>query len=123
MSPADRFLSKLTARVKSPGDGAEESGWIGREFCRLTAPVIGNAAAEDICCRTLERLRGQNPESLLKLGYIAAFFWDEYEESSMPLGIEDWREIQETVEDASEVIDINTLTRLMDNLLARGLLQ
>jgi hypothetical protein len=131
VSPADHFLSKLTALARSPGtgpgsfsgDGAELSGWIGREFCGLTAPLIGKAAAEDLCRRTLERLRGQNPESLLKLGYMAAFFLGEYEESSMPLEAEDWREVKETVEDASEVIDIDILTGLMDSLLSRGLLQ
>jgi hypothetical protein len=125
----EHFLSKLGARAGSPGsgafpgEGAEDSGWISREFCGLTVPVIGKAAAEDLCRRTLDRLRKQAPGSLLILGYMAAFFLGEYEETSMPLEAEDWREIQETVEDASEVIDIDILTRLMDSLLSRGLLK
>ncbi|MDR1949715.1 MAG: hypothetical protein LBQ38_10005 [Spirochaetaceae bacterium] len=115
VSPVDHFLSKLATQ-----EG--ESPWIQREFSRLTAPVIGKAASEDIYYRTLERIRGQKPTTLLKLGYIAAFFMGEYDESSMPLEEEDWREIRGTVEDASEAMNIDTLTGLMNDLLSKGLL-
>jgi hypothetical protein len=80
-------------------------------------------AAEDAYCRITERFHKRGPETLFKLGYTAAFFLGEYDKTTMPLDIDDWREIRETIEDASEAIDINILTRLMDNLLSLGLLQ
>jgi hypothetical protein len=57
------------------------------------------------------------------MGYIAAFFLGEYDDTSMPLEAEDWQEIRETIEDASEEIDIAALTSLMDGLLSRRLLE
>jgi hypothetical protein len=132
MSPVDHFLSRLNslenslkAGVGGAGRSAEQfsADWLSSEFFRLTVPVIGTTAAEDIYYRTLERICRLPPEGVMKLGYMAAFFLGEYDESSMSLEEEDWREIQQTVEDASEVININTLTGLMNSLLSRGLLK
>jgi hypothetical protein len=93
-----------------------------REFSRLLSPVIGISASEDLCFRTLERIRGKKPEVLQKLGRIAAFFLGEYDDT-LELEEEDWIEIQETLEDASEEMDINTLTGLMGDLLSVGKLK
>jgi hypothetical protein len=127
MRPIDHFFSQLAQLEKSlpPAELAlerETADRLIREFSRLLAGVIGASASEDLCFRTLERIRGKKPALLQKLGNIAAFFLGEYDES-MDLDEDDWLEIQETLEDASEEIDINTLTTLMGELLAVGKLK
>ncbi|GHV31858.1 hypothetical protein AGMMS4952_21250 [Spirochaetia bacterium] len=110
MRPIDHFFSKL--------DSADRKG-LEQEFSRLVAPVIGAAAAADLCNRI--------PDTK-KLGAMVAFFLGEYDEQSMPLERtvllerDDWYTIKETLEDVSGEIDINTLTSLMGELLSRGIL-
>jgi hypothetical protein len=87
------------------------------EFSRLLTPVIGGPVSEDLCFRTLERIRGKAPEALQRVGNIAAFFLGEYNDT-LKLEEEDWIEIQETLEDASEEMNIDTLTALMGKLLS-----
>jgi hypothetical protein len=65
----------------------------------------------------LERIRGKKPTELQKLGNIAAFFLGEYDHA-MEMEEADWIEIQQTLEDASEKINIETLTGLMGELLS-----
>jgi hypothetical protein len=124
MRPLDRFFSQLAQleqAQKSPEIALEREAadHLIREFSRLLTPIIGGPASEDLCFRTLERNRGKNPAVLQKLGNIAAFFLGEYEDT-MKLDEEDWIEIQETLQDVSEEIDIDTLTGLMGELLSVG---
>jgi hypothetical protein len=132
MDPIDHFLSRLSSLENSLRAGAGNRGnpaeqfsadWLSSEFFRFTVPVIGTTASEDIYYRTLERICRLPPEGVMKLGYMAAFFLGKYNDASMNLEEEDWWEIRHTVEDASEVINIDTLTGLMNNLLSRGLLK
>ncbi|MDR2258890.1 MAG: hypothetical protein LBE14_07055 [Treponema sp.] len=121
MRPLDRFFSQLEQARKSPeiAREGEAADHLIREFSRLLTPIIGSPASEDLCFRTLERNRGKNTEVLQKLGNIAAFFLGEYEDT-MKLDEEDWIEIQETLQDVSEEMDIDTLTGLMGELLSVG---
>jgi hypothetical protein len=127
MRPLDHFYSRLAqwAQAQKPpeiaGEG-ETADYLIREFSRLLTPIIGGPASEDLCFRTLERLRGKSTEALQRLGNIAAFFLGEYDDT-MRLEAEDWLEIQETLEDASEEMDIDTLTSLMGALLSGGKLK
>jgi ubiquinone biosynthesis protein UbiJ len=126
-SAINHLYSKIASLESSLGsvpldlnfDGREH---LGRDFSRLLAPVIGPAAADDLFCRTLERIRGQKPESLKTLGALAAFFLGEDEDPLVPLRDEDWREIQDTLEDVSGEMNLDTLTVLMGKLLSRGIL-
>ncbi|MDR0589242.1 MAG: hypothetical protein LBG25_01720 [Spirochaetaceae bacterium] len=124
MRPIDHFFSQLAhiaGSQQSPGLTLDRKtvDSLTHEFSRLLTPVTGRSAAEDLCFRTLERLRGKKPEHLQKLGDIAAFFLGEYNDT-MDLDEEDWHEIQETLQDASAEMRIDTLTTLMGELLAVG---
>jgi hypothetical protein len=126
-STINHFYSKIASLESSLGsvllglnfDGREH---LSRDFSRLLAPVIGPSAADDLFYRTLERIRGQKPGSLRTLGALAAFFLGEDEDPLIPLCDEDWREIQDTLEDVSGEMDLDTLTVLMGKLLSRGIL-
>jgi hypothetical protein len=126
MRPIDRFFSELISleqSLRTPSELLRARERLGQDFSRLLAAAIGGAAARDLCYRTLDRITAGNPGSLKKLGSMAAFFLEEYDKETMPpLDEDDWREIRETLEDASEKMDINTLTVLMGELLSRGYL-
>ncbi|MDR3338386.1 MAG: hypothetical protein LBT16_14415 [Treponema sp.] len=119
MTNGERFLS----RISSSRYGADPA-WTAAEFSRLVSPVIGQSAAGDLnrLYSTREAEKKDKSHPLLKLGYIAAFFLGEYDDTSMPLDKEDWEEIRNTLEDVSGEIELNTLTELMGELVARGLL-
>jgi hypothetical protein len=125
MSPVDHFIARLDRLAASlTGDIAPLSmEQVKREFVALIAPVLGLSPAEHLVAYIQEHIGKDTPNSLRKMGYIAAFFLGEYDDASMPLEAEDWQEIQETIEDASEKIDITVLTSLMDGLLSRRLLK
>jgi hypothetical protein len=123
----NRFFSKINSLEGALGgapltlDGGSREG-LGADFSRLLAPVIGASAAEALFSRTLERVWGKKPEALRTLGGLAAFFLGEDEDPAMPLGKDDWPEIQAVLEDASGEMDLDTLTVLMGKLLSRGML-
>jgi hypothetical protein len=121
MRPIDRFISQLD-RFPVPLQDAESLNRLGRDLVSLIAPAIGVGLAEDFSSRVLDRIKTNTTGALRKIGYIAAFFLGEYDDASMPLEAENWQEIKETIEDASEKIDIAALTILMNGLLSRGLL-
>jgi hypothetical protein len=119
MNAAEAFISRVISSASSPG-GESFLVW---EFTRLVGPVIGALAAEDLCRGTLDRLKGEKPPGEpRRLGYMAAFFLEEYDDPSMPLTGEDWREIRETLEDAAGDMPLDVLTVLMGELLSRGTL-
>jgi hypothetical protein len=123
----NRFFSLIDgiegARQEASPLGSRDAAHLEREFSRLVAPVIGGAQAEDLFYRTMDGIPRKKGGSVQKLGYIAAFFLGEFDDESMTLEADDWQEIKETIEDASEEINLVTLTSLMDALLSRGLLK
>jgi hypothetical protein len=129
MRPIDHFIARvdrLAASLDGGGAAGPDEGAVNlaaREFAALIAPVTGVSPAEGLALRMRDRAEKDAAPSLRKMGYVAAFFLGEYDDASMPLEAEDWREIRETIEDASEEIDIAVLTSLMDGLLSRGLLE
>jgi hypothetical protein len=120
MRPVDHFISqldKLERSAQAP-DAAGEDRLV-REFAGLCAPVIGAAAAEDLCRVILDRLTGPAPQPLRKIGFAAAFLLGEFDDS-MDLDNDDWEDIRETLEDAAGDMNLETLTALMGELLSRG---
>lgn len=131
MKPIDHFFSQIDAVVRSfrgnllafgDNEGQQVQERLRNAFSSLTAPVIGESAARDLCLYCFDTLEDQNPENLQKLGYIAAFLLDEYDNTTMKLGTADWHEIKETLNDVSGEINLNTLTKLLGALLDRGVL-
>jgi hypothetical protein len=120
MGPADLFLSRLIAAESRRGGVFAQGDALVRELSPLLAPRLGAAAAEDLCRRTLDRLHREGAENPRRLGYMAAFFLEEYDEASMALTETDWQEIRETLEDLSGDMPLDLLTALMGDLLSRG---
>jgi hypothetical protein len=126
-SAINHFFSEIDALERSRHSGGHlaklPAGDLLRDFSRLIAPVIGEVPAEDLFYRTLDHIDQKKEGFLQKLGFIAAFFLGEFDDGAMTLEAEDWQEIREIIEDASEDINLATLTGLMDELLSRGLLK
>jgi hypothetical protein len=87
------------------------------EFSSLVSPVIGRRAAADLFYRALERSRPD--EALPRLDALAAFFAEEFEDTRS-LSEEDLEDIRQTLEEVAGEINVDTLTILMGELLARG---
>ncbi|MDR3276599.1 MAG: hypothetical protein LBT11_05250 [Treponema sp.] len=85
------------------------------EFTPLLGPILGRDNATHLG----RRLMAACPETPLKLAYAAAFFLGTYNETAMPLTVNDWEEIRETLKAASNNMDLDTLTTLWDDLLSR----
>jgi hypothetical protein len=120
MRPIEHFLSqldKLEQRSNTVSSGTEDQ--LSREFISVTTPVIGRDAAQELCDACLDRLRGNRAAAYIKLGYVAAFLVGEFDDT-MELNSDEWDDIRDTLEDAAGEIDMNTLTTLMGDLLARG---
>lgn len=131
MRPIDHFFSQIdsASRLFRGGEldfrvagGQEARDRLMSGFTGLTAPILGKPAASDLCMYCLDSLEGKKPESLQKLGYMAAFFLGEFDDAVMRLDADDWNEIRETLEDVSDEINLDTLTELMADLLERKVL-
>jgi hypothetical protein len=132
MKPIDHFFSQIDSVTRSfRGNSLAFSDREGQQlqerlisaFLSLTAPVVGKDAANDMCLYCLEKLEGEKPETLQKLGFIAAFLLGEYDDETMKLDDDDWIEIKETLNDVSGEINLDILTELLGALLDRGVLQ
>jgi hypothetical protein len=117
MKPIDKYLSEIE-RTRLPLDEGEID-YLLEHFTSLVGPVLGAEEAEEFFQRMLARVDVNDSESLLRFGYAAAFFIDDYDDS-MQLTDEDWDDIRETVNEGSHDIHIDILTALMNDLLERG---
>jgi hypothetical protein len=121
MRSINRFFSQLDRLALSlkPGETPDRqaASRLCAEFSSLAAPVIGREAAADLFYRALER--GRPDKALSKLGAMAAFFAEEFEDTQS-LDEEDLEDIRQTLEEVSGDINLDTLTTLMGELLARG---
>jgi hypothetical protein len=121
MRPVDHFFSQLTRLEASlrPGAGldAAAADRLRRDFSVLIAPVIGAAAAGELFDRARERL---DRYGYRRIGALAAFFLGEFDDASMSLEQDDWEDIRETLEEVSGGMNLDALTALMGELLARG---
>ena len=115
MRPLDYFFS-LSGREKV----FSLEGRFAREFVKLTAPVVGEENARSLCFRTAQRLGSRAGAGL---GNMAAFLLGEFDDETMTLADDDWDELRETLEDASQDMDLAALTSLMGELLSRGRLK
>jgi hypothetical protein len=119
MRPIDRFfchLDKLAFSLK-PGENLNRQipSSLCSEFSSLLSPVIGREGAEDLFYRTT----GRGDRLLQKLGAMAAFLLGEFADTQS-LDEEDFENIRQILEEVSGEINLNTLTALMGELLARG---
>jgi hypothetical protein len=128
MRPIDHFLSQLDRleSTRRSGGGLDEKliQRLSQDFTVLAAPVIGESAAAELFEEALDRMESSTAESsLAKFGALAAFLLGEYDDETMELNDDDWSDIRETLEELSGEMDMDTLTALMGDLLARGKLR
>jgi len=125
MQAAEHFLSELAALQRSYNLSLDEQTLdrLFRSFSRLVAPVVGLPVAEDLFAGWQRRFGSQAGSNLAVLGYIAAYVLDEYDPAGMPLDAETWSDILDAVHLGADTMDLDTLTRLMGDLLARGALK
>jgi hypothetical protein len=123
MRPIDHFFSRLdkiknadSAGILNPG--APQLEQLAGDFRELVGPALGRSTAEELFNRAVERIAGQPISSLEKIGALAAFFIGEFDDT-MVLEDADWEDIRETLEEISGEIDLDTLTRLMGELVSK----
>ena len=125
MRAADHFLSELDSLARSAKTNVDASlaARLSSSFFRMVVPVIGNGPAEELFEYWMDSSGRSGKPDFPKLGYFAAFLTGEYDEPTMPLSREDFEEIRDTLNEAAEEIDMDTLTELMAELVSRGLLK
>jgi len=123
MRPVEHFLSELQSQARSRrGLDDSEFSRLSSSFSRLAAPVVGAAAAQELFFHWKDRYASGEGADLLKLGYIAAFLLEEYDDPSMDLQAADFEALRDVLDEAAETLDLKTLTTLMGELVARGFL-
>jgi len=64
----------------------------------------------------------QTVPDYVRLGFLAAFVLNEFDETTMNLSPEDFEEIRDTLSSVADEVHIDTLTTLMTELVSRGYL-
>ncbi|GAB1481918.1 hypothetical protein MASR2M78_07330 [Treponema sp.] len=127
MHAVDHFYSELVALEKRNRGLPDADGKMAmdtsRSFNALVAPIVGADASNDAFLDWLDRYGKLNPVQYSKLGHIAAFFLGDYDDETMDLVPDDWKALREIVSDAAEQLDLDTLSRLMSDLLSHGALR
>lgn len=117
MRPSDHFFTELD-RIAKRADSSEAE----RAFVRLTAPVIGEDAAAELFRHWVDRYGSGETPAFEPLGYLAAFIIGEYDDGTMTLDADDWAAVRDVISAEAESMNLDELTRLMGELVARGAL-
>jgi len=119
MRASEHFYSELdgiSRRNETKLDYAE------RAFAKLTAPVVGETASEELFRWWAERHAAAAPFRWEKLGHLASFVLGDYDDSTMDLDSDDWAAVRDIVSAEAEEMNLDDLTRLMAELVSRGAL-
>jgi hypothetical protein len=124
MRPVEHFLSELNKRFQNKEileDGIETDRLF-IDFSSLVTPVLGLQGSEELFKYWKDTYAGQPVPDYLRLGYIAAFILNEFDDQHMQLSSEDFEELRETITSIADEIHIDVLTTLMSELVSRGFL-
>jgi hypothetical protein len=126
MREADHFYSVLEGiRKRSrPGSGLRDAGEdeAKRAFERLVIPVTGDTVASELFRWWSEKYGAEDEPRWERLGHIAAFVLGDFDDGTMELDADDWDAIRDAVAGEADDLDLDTLTRLMTDLVSRGVL-
>ncbi len=124
MRPVEHFLSELNKRFQNnePLEEGIETDRLFIAFSNLVTPHLGLQGAEELFKYWKDSYAAHGAPDYLRLGYIAAFIVNEYDEGSMTLTREDFEEIRDTLSSLADEMHIDTLTTLMAELVSRGML-
>jgi hypothetical protein len=125
MLASDHLLSELASlarrREASPAAAAAAVESAELSFKRAVVPVVGTTVAEELFAWWRDEAAA-GPSGFERLGYIAAFLLGEYEQASMPLPADAWSQVREALSAEAESLDLDVLTKLMGELVSRGVL-
>jgi len=134
MRPADHIYSELEAiarSLKAANARAPEkylaSNFSAIEsaktiFLRLAVPILGESAASELFVWWSERHGTAGEPRFEKLAHIGSFLIGDYDEEKMDLDAEDWAYIRDSISAEAEEMNMDTLSRLMTDLVDRGAL-
>lgn len=91
-------------------------------FYRLTAPIVGEAAAEELFRFWEERHAAAGAIDWPKLGHLASFILGDYDDATMDLNKDDWAAVRDIMSAEAEEMNLEDLTRIMADLVSRGAL-
>jgi hypothetical protein len=90
------------------------------QFTKLVSPIVGSIVCEDIINWWSEQYGRTETPQLEPLGAFAAFFCGEFDAERMKLSTDDLEALREAINAEAVNIDIETLTRLMNDLVELG---
>ncbi len=120
MRASDHFYSELDGISRR---GETDTAYAERSFLKLTIPVLGETASEEIFRWWAERYGAEQPFLWEKLGHFAAFVLGEYDDQTMDLDSEDWAAARDIISAEAEELAMDELTRLMSDLVSHGALR
>jgi len=134
MRPADHIYSELEAIARSlqaaKARAPEESQASTKSafesvktiFMRQAVPVLGESAASELFVWWSERYGTADEPRFDKLAHIASFLIGDYDDGKMDLDAQDWAYIRDSISAEAEEMNMDTLSRLMTDLVNRGAL-
>jgi hypothetical protein len=128
MRPAEHFLSVLDSLQRSQrtdGSPIPENSVVDKirkDFSHLLSPLVDTSVGETLFDAWWNRNKAMPQVRWASLAYMGAFILGEYDEATMPLDQDDWVDLRDAITDGAEEMDLDTLTELLDRLLARGLI-
>lgn len=121
MTGVEHFLSELHRLEQQKGSFTEKNlRWVYEQCAALLKNTFGSVVVDELFSYWKDNYGVQDPPRWLVLGYLAAFLCREYEESSMPLSVQDFEEIRLTLDSAADEIDIAVLTELYSFFVEKG---
>jgi len=132
MRPADHIYSELeliahslqAAKARAPEKSAaliksalESAKTI---FMRPAVPILGESAASELFAWWSDRHGSADEPRFEKLAHIGSFLIGDYDDEKMDLDTDDWVYIRDSISAEAEEMNMDTLSRLMTDLVNRG---
>ncbi|MCX7656514.1 hypothetical protein [Treponema sp. J25] len=121
MTGVEHFLSELHRLEQQKGSFTEKNlRWVYEQCAALLKSTFGSVVVDELFSYWKDTYGVREPPQWLMLGYLTAFLCREYEESTMPLSVQDFEEIRLTLDSAADEIDIGVLTELYNFFVEKG---
>ncbi len=134
MRPADHIHSELeaiarslqAAKARAPEKSAASNKSATESaktiFMGLAVPILGESAASELFAWWSERHTPADGPRFEKLAHIGSFLIGDYDDEKMDLDMDDWASIRDSISAEAEEMNMDTLSRLMTDLVNRGAL-
>jgi len=134
MRPADHMYAEIetiarslqAAKARAPEKSAASTRMAidsaNAIFMHLAVPILGESAASDDFAWWQERYGTAHEPRFEKLAHIGSFLIGDYDSEKMDLDTDDWATIRDSISSEAEEMNLDTLSRLMTDLVERGAL-